>query len=242
VYNGARHVRHAVASVLAQAHGAIEVVVADDGSTDETPEVVHSLDSRVVYLRQANAGTAAARNLGLAHARGTYVGFLDADDRWHPEKLTRQLARFSARPELGVSFTLIRNYWSDEVAPEHRPSDPALTRPVPGYVCPTMLAHREIFERMGPFDARLRHASEPDWILRATSAGVLIEMLPEVLVDRQLHLDNASSRNAARSYDEYLHLLKAWLDRRRHGATVPGHDFGAHASAGERPLEVDGRP
>lgn len=235
VYDGARHVGDAVASVLAQTHGTVEVVVVVDGSTDETPAVVQSLGASVVYLPQPNAGTAAARNLGLGHARGAYVGFLDADDRWHPEKLVRQLQRFTARPELEVSFTWIRNYWSDEVPPTRRPPDPALTRPVPGYVCPTMMTRRGIFDRLGPFDARLRHASEPDWILGAAAAGVVIEMLPEVLVDRQLHLANASSRNASRSYEEYVQLLKTWLDRRRRGTAGLAHDFGAHTLAAQGP-------
>jgi glycosyltransferase involved in cell wall biosynthesis len=235
VYNGARYLGEAIASVMAQTHAPVQIVVADDGSTDETPAIARAFGPRVTWVRQPNTGPAAARNLGLAHARGSYVSFLDADDRWHADKLARQLARFDARPDLGLCFTLIRNYWSDEVPPERRAADPALTRPLPGYVCPTLLARRESVDRVGSFDPTLRHASEPDWILRAAADGLVIELLPEVLVDRRLHADNRSTRNASRALDEYARLLKLWLDRRRQGRVPLSHDFGAYGFAAAAP-------
>ena len=74
----------------------------DDGSSDETPQVLASYGERIRTLRQANQGVAAARNAGVAEARGEYVAFLDADDVWHPRKLERQMARFESAPACGL--------------------------------------------------------------------------------------------------------------------------------------------
>jgi hypothetical protein len=83
----------------------LEVIVVDDGSTDDTERVARGLGDRVRYLRQANAGVAAARNAGIAAARGDCVAFLDSDDEWRPTKLEAQLAALSAAPEAGWSLT-----------------------------------------------------------------------------------------------------------------------------------------
>ena len=94
-YNAGRHVAESVRSVQAQTHAAWELVVVDDGSTDDTGEVVRRLaeeDARVRYVRRPNGGQGAARNTGLGEARGRLVAFLDADDLWLPEKLEAQLA------------------------------------------------------------------------------------------------------------------------------------------------------
>src|SRR5262245_17659232 len=86
-YNRAAIVGGTIESVLAQTHGDVEVVVVDDGSTDETPEAVGRFDGRVTYIRQENLGVEAARKRGLARATGRYVNFLDDDDVMLPTKL-----------------------------------------------------------------------------------------------------------------------------------------------------------
>jgi glycosyltransferase involved in cell wall biosynthesis len=107
-FNRGPRVRRALESVLAQGHAEVEVIVVDDGSTDETPDVVATLaehDPRVRYLRQDQAGVAGARNRGLAHARGDLIAFLDSDDRWQPWKLEFQLACLRRAPEAGMMWT-----------------------------------------------------------------------------------------------------------------------------------------
>ena len=87
VYNGAATIARAIVSVLEQTYSPCELIVVDDGSTDETARVVAGFDRRVVYHRQANAGVAAARNSGAREARGEWLAFLDADDWYYPERL-----------------------------------------------------------------------------------------------------------------------------------------------------------
>ncbi len=101
-YNAAQFLREAVASVRAQGYSPIEIVIVDDGSTDNTAETIRSLGEGIRYVRQANAGPAAARNRGLAEARGEWVAFLDGDDLWPADKLRVQAARLEADPSLDV--------------------------------------------------------------------------------------------------------------------------------------------
>ena len=213
VFNGAAYLREALDSIRAQRYRPLALIVADDGSTDTTADIVARYDLPITYLLQSNAGPAAARNLGLSVATGEYVAFLDADDRWHPDKLARQMAHFQARPQLGYSVTQVRNFWSPEVRPAT--SDPGVTRPWAGYTCNTLLARRGLFETVGPFDPALPVGEDFDWLLRARERGVAHELLPEVLVYRRLHRGNLTSRLAAESRKVILQRVKAALDRRR---------------------------
>lgn len=107
-YNRADCVGRAIDSVLVQSYGSIEVVVIDDGSTDETTGLIqrrYGSDPRVRYYRQENAGIAGARNAGLTKVAGAFVALLDSDDYWDPWKLELQIACMRAHPELGMTWT-----------------------------------------------------------------------------------------------------------------------------------------
>jgi len=216
VFNGERFLRETLDSILAQGYRPLEIIVADDGSTDGTAEAVAFYGEQVRYLRQANQGPAAARNFGLGAAHGEFIAFIDQDDLWHPEKLTRQLARFEVRPELDISVTHVRLFWADDLRREeekfrgHR-----ITRDLPGYITGTLLGRRALFERVGPFDVRLRYGDAMGWFLRAGEHGAIIELLPDVLLYHRIHRSNLSRREGDKSRSEFLHILKASLDRRR---------------------------
>ena len=107
-YNRGRTIERAVDSVLAQDHRSLEVIVVDDGSTDDTAGRMrdrYGHDSRVVYLRQPNGGVCVARNTGMARARGEFIAMLDSDDAWLPGKLRAQVAAFRKHPELSLVWT-----------------------------------------------------------------------------------------------------------------------------------------
>jgi glycosyltransferase involved in cell wall biosynthesis len=143
-FNRAGQVQGAIESVLAQSHQELEVIVVDDGSTDDTAAILASLqqrDSRVISLSQPNAGVAAARNRGLERAQGDLIAFLDSDDRWTPGKLQVQLACLKRAPEAGM-------VWTDMVAVNSGGSV------IPGFALNTLLPFRfgldELFDRSIP--------------------------------------------------------------------------------------------
>ena len=104
-FNRAAWLESTVRSALAQTHAPLEIIVVDDGSTDGTEAVARSLPAPVTYLRQENAGVAAARNAGARVARGHWLAFLDCEDLWEPRKLECQLAALNAVPDAGWSVT-----------------------------------------------------------------------------------------------------------------------------------------
>jgi glycosyltransferase involved in cell wall biosynthesis len=216
VYNGERFLREALDSILAQNYRPLEVIVVDDGSTDGTAAIAAGYGERISLLHQANAGHAAARNRGIEAARGDFLAFLDADDLWRADKLTRQVERFRHRPELDASVTLIQNFWMPELATEAEEyRDQHRGGPLPGYSPVTLLARSSLFRRLGFFDTSLRHGGVAAWFVRAREQGALIELLPEVLVQRRMHARSFGRENVGSSQAEYLAIVKAALDRRR---------------------------
>ena len=106
MYNVAKYLRQCLDSVLAQTFENFEVVCVDDGSPDHSVDIVETYDdARIRIVRQENMGLAAARNTGINASRGLFLALLDADDYWHPEKLSRHYAHFQANPQLGISYS-----------------------------------------------------------------------------------------------------------------------------------------
>jgi len=114
-YNRALECKRAIWSVLAQTYENLEIVVVDDGSTDDTKDQLHGMDDRIKYVWQPNGGVSAARNRGLQEATGEYIGLLDSDDEWLPWKVEAQLSTLKAFPEAGM-------VWTDMAAVDERGS------------------------------------------------------------------------------------------------------------------------
>ena len=177
-YNYGQFVTEAVESVLAQSYTDFEIVVVDDGSTDDTRERLAPYMDRIKYIYQENRGLSAARNMGIRTARGGLVAFLDADDVWLSERLSVQVPILLGSEDVGIIAST--SYDFDEPLPE-RPTSTVVTevsaeelvikaRFGPGGV----LARRECFETCGFFDEDLRSAEDRDmWIRIARKFRVL---------------------------------------------------------------------
>ena len=218
VFNGEHFLAPALDSILAQRYEPLELIVVDDGSTDATPDVVGRYREQLRYVRQENAGPAAARNTGITAARGELLAFLDSDDIWLPGKLERQVARFTARPELEYCTTLVQNFWEPKLADEAASyRGRRYAAPLPGYWFGALIARRELFSRVGLLNARdfPRLCEDADWFLRVREAGAVGEQLDEVLVRRRIHGRNLSMQQRQSGPDELLRLVKLTLDRRR---------------------------
>ena len=109
-YNYGRFIKTAIGSVLDQTRSPAEIVVVDDGSTDETAAVVAAFGKAVRYIRQDNAGVCAARNRGVSESTGELIAFLDADDTMEPSNLEKQVARFESDDEIGLVHCAMREF------------------------------------------------------------------------------------------------------------------------------------
>ncbi|ACI98254.1 glycosyltransferase [Rhodospirillum centenum] len=233
-YNHAAYVGAAIESVLGQSLTALELIVIDDGSRDATAERVEAYlgDPRVRLERQANAGSHAAINRGVALARAPWVAILNSDDVFHPDRLARMLSSCRSNGwEFAVSgFDLIDGEGQPIDAPDHwlrRRTDPVWTYTRAHGVWPGILFgnftvstsnfffSRDLWRRIGPF-ARYRYVLDWDWALRAIAAApARAGWLPdEALFSYRLHGSNTISGAGLRSSFEIELLLRRALLRR----------------------------
>jgi glycosyltransferase involved in cell wall biosynthesis len=191
-YNYGRFIADAIGSILRQTVDDFEIIVVDDGSTDRTAEVVRACGHDVRLVPIAHGGYPRARDAALAAARGEFIAFLDADDAWVPEKTAWQLDVFREKPDVDLSVGHYLNFWDADVAGEAAEyRDHPLSRPVSGYIAPTLLARRDTVLRFGPFAAGA-DPSDTSWFARAVAAGARVDTLPGVLLRRRLHRHNYS--------------------------------------------------
>ncbi len=203
-YNAAWCVRRAIDSVLAQSFRDFELIVVDDGSTDDTSEILRSYGTLIRIVSKPNGGLSSARNAGIAAAHGEYVAFLDADDGWLPEKLSRQVALLDAYPEIGFCScaTMVHTPAGETLSIWECPA-------VEGGVLETIfrtngavagsgsavMARCTLFAQVGGFDETLRSLEDIDmWMRLGAVSGYAC--IPEKLVFILKHPESMS-RNLA---------------------------------------------
>ncbi len=210
VYNGAAFVADAIECVRAQDCPAVEIIVVDDGSTDGTREVVAGFGGLVRYSHQQNQGPASARNHGLRLARGSLVAFLDVDDLWPSGSLA--LLHDYMRRDSTAEIVLGRIQYvrrASEFAAYEAFRDPCLSLSVDA-----ALFRREVFDKVGLFDAIRRSSEDIDWFLRAREAGVVLKVVDEIVLLYRRHGQNLTL-DRDRSHRDFAFALKRSLDRRR---------------------------
>lgn len=204
-YNVARFITAAVESVLAQTMGDLEVIVVDDGSTDETAALVRRFgDPRVVLVSKPNSGLSSARNAGTRVARGRYLGFLDGDDIWFPEKAERQIAALEA--ESGVTMTYSHSaYLAEDGTPTGailasrtlRPTIAQLVRRNLVGNGSTPIGRTADFVAAGPFEETLSTVADYEmWprLMHRTGRGLLL--IPEALTGYRVRASSLSMSQA----------------------------------------------
>ncbi|MGH9172562.1 MAG: glycosyltransferase family A protein [Acidimicrobiales bacterium] len=208
-------VAEAIASVLAQTYKPVEVIVVDDGSSDRTAEIAEAQDVEV--LRQQHQGASAARNAGLAAAKGEYWTIFDADDVMPPNRLETQVSHLEEHPELGMVLGLTEAFVTPgEPRPDHY-------NPVwedgPFPACAgTMLARRSVLDLVGGYDEALDLAYDVDWLARAKDAGVRAGRVDSLCLRYRIHGRNTSS-DAAAVHAAMLGLLRSSVHRRQATST-----------------------
>jgi glycosyltransferase involved in cell wall biosynthesis len=173
-YNRARYIGSTIETVQQQTFADWELFIVDDGSTDNTAEVVAGYlgDKRIHYIKQQNNERAVTRNKGIEESSSPYIAFLDADDLWHPEKLAKQLQAIKAQPDAGLCYTL-----TDDIDPDgKRLHKTGRSHPYSGRVfdqllrsnfirISSVLVGRASLERVGSFDTDVALLGGEDWDL-----------------------------------------------------------------------------
>ena len=213
-YNSAGFICQALQSALEQTYGHHEIIVVDDGSSDETRQILSKFQGRLKYFYQENRGAAAARNTGIMAAHGDFLCFLDADDLWVSNKLELQLAFLKRHRDIGLLSSRCR-----KIIDQGAPYTPLAAKALKGgaariFSAPeafpelvktnfiptsTVMIRKECFERVGLFDPHLTPVEDRDMWLRI-SAHFGVAHLPWVLCDKRLHHSNISNDKARMLY------------------------------------------
>jgi glycosyltransferase involved in cell wall biosynthesis len=220
VYNGERFLAEAIQSVLDQTLPPDEIIVVDDGSTDDSATIVAQMAAvaavPIRLVRQANQGPAAARNVGLSLAVGELIAFQDADDRWLPGKLARQatLMRQHDGAQAVIGYAQLTS-----VQPGTTLEQP-LGQPGLILLLQASLFRRSLFERVDGFDPTLRGDEDIEWFMRLLEHPIEILVQPEVVVIYYRHAANLTG-NLQRSQQQLARALGRALLRRRQMQTNP---------------------
>jgi GT2 family glycosyltransferase len=217
-YQAAATVGEAVASALAQVHPALEVVVVDDGSTDDVEGVLAPVRERLRLVRKENAGVASARNAGAAVATGDFMAILDADDAYHPRRLEALAQLALERPDLDVITTDARFVVDGEEIGRFSDYNPFAVDDqraailescfVGGWPAVRLSRLRAI----GGFDERLRTGSDWDCWLRLIFAGARAGLVTHAYYDYRLHSGSLTASRSSTLWDRVRLLEKAQLD------------------------------
>lgn len=199
-FNGDRYIEEAIGSILAQTYQDYEIILVDDGSTDNTCQVVQQYGKGIKYLRQTNQGVAASRNLGMKASQGEYIAFLDQDDVFLPHKLTNQVALLEQDYSLGMvnsGWEIVNQAGEIQSAVEPWLQIPHLSlanliiwKPV---FLGAMLFRRSWLERSPGFDTSLVQTPDVDLVLRLAAMGCTAAWVEQTTVKYRQHESNASN-------------------------------------------------
>ena len=219
VYNGDRFLRDAINSILAQTYQDLEIIVVDDGSTDNSPQIAQQYGGIVKYFSQTNQGVAASRNLGLAAARGEYIAFLDQDDIFLPHKLSVQVGLLELDSHLGIvnsGWEIIDRGGKVQAAVEPWKQIPNLSsanliiwKPV---FLGAILFRRDWLERIDGFDIALEQTPDVDLVMRLASIDCPATWVGQTTVQYRQHEANAS-KNTLLQAQELNQITARFFDQ-----------------------------
>lgn len=218
VFNNADTLPDALTSILEQSGAIIEIIVVDDGSTDESAAVLRAFDPGIVCVSQSNQGPSAARNRGLQLAQGEFVSFLDADDLWPSGRVQEHMQVFARSPEIQMVIGTTR--MTHLSPPRDGAAIPIAPIPMIQHQLGSLTCRRQVFDRVGYFNPALRRGEDSDWCERALRLGVAIHITRTVAVEYRIR-EGSLTYGTLDHVHWFLVALRANLQaRRRNGQPI----------------------
>jgi glycosyltransferase involved in cell wall biosynthesis len=243
VFNSEEFLRPAVDSVLAQRYRPLQIIAVDDGSTDASLSILQSYGDQIEIYQQPNAGSAVARNKGIKQSNGEFVAFLDADDVWHPDKTSIQIAHLKEHLDIGLVYASLlktAHFQNSEI-------DRFLLTPVEGAIeidprgsgwrytnllrksgphTSSLIMRRSVIDRVGEFDSRLRRGQDYDYWIRASRATKFHKLQPKLSVYR-IHKKGVTQTPSPLNYEAIVieSALQSWGREGPDGSKISQFDI-----------------
>lgn len=213
VYNAEKYLQESLDSILMQTLQPYEIIVIDDGSTDNSLQLLERLGSKIILISRENRGLAATLNQAIQLAQGEFIAFLDADDLWVPNKLEQQVDFLYRHTDQEACFGMMQQFISPELPDFIKSTIYCPTIIQNGIMKITLMIRRTAFDRVGWFNEMLQRGDFVDWFARAEEVALRYTVLPELLTFRRLHRNSLSSQHQHEK--DLIKVAKAVLDRRR---------------------------
>jgi glycosyltransferase involved in cell wall biosynthesis len=217
VYNGEHFLARAINNILSQQHHPLEIIIIDDGSTDNTAKIAESYPNTIYYF-QENTGPAAARNQGIKLAKGNVTAFLDVDDLWSDHKLAIQLQCLEENLDVEIVQGLIQKVKylalkTGEILSSH------FYEPYQHSLLGSSIYRSSVFEKVGLFDESMMYGEDVDWYIRAWENNIVKKVIPETTLFYHLHKGGMTCGKNIREKGLF-HIYKRYLDRLRANSTL----------------------
>ncbi|EBA12644.1 glycosyltransferase family 2 protein [Roseobacter sp. CCS2] len=208
-HNAAEFLPEAIASIKDQTHPSSQIIVVDDGSTDNTQDVLSKLFPDVELIAQPQSGPGVATNTGIAAARHDILAFLDADDLWQPDKMERQICLLCLEPSIDLVFSTVESF-------QHGDCQLAVDDEVSGFCRTSLCARKSAFDKVGKVtDYGTRAGEMIDWFTRAAEQGLVTKLIELPLARRRLHNNSMTAKKKDHIAEDYLDVVKDAIRRKR---------------------------
>ncbi|UXX80814.1 glycosyltransferase [Reichenbachiella carrageenanivorans] len=213
-YNAEEHLASAIQSIIDLEIENLEIIVVDDGSTDNSITIARSFD-KIQLISQANSGPAAARNRGIEAASGDIIGFLDADDLYPDQKIKIQLDYLRKNPDTEIVSGRIQCFGDQSDHMYIKIYEDAAQKTMLNFHVGANLYRKNVFDKIGGFDVDLRYAEDVDHWFKIVEQGINYHFLSEVTLLHRRHHNNMTNVSQGIQNPYFIRAIKKSMDRRK---------------------------
>jgi glycosyltransferase involved in cell wall biosynthesis len=214
VYNSERFIRDAIASIINDKYLPKEIIVVNDGSTDNTPNIVSKFPN-IILISRENRGVAIARNAGIESSTGEYIAFLDSDDIWMPGRIEKSLNYFSKHPEIDFIHGQQVMFLENGVQKPNLIKQEWLEKPMDACIPGTLMLKKTCFEKIGLFNPEYKTGEDTEWLVRAKEANLKMARIPLIFLRRRIHDSNISLNYGEKPNVNLLKIMRKSIHRKK---------------------------